>query len=323
MTVIKLIRKFLDDRGFQELLCPILHQSVPAEPTIYPFTTHWDRYTDDNINSLPLYLPLSPERAMKHYLARGFGQCYSIGHCCRNLEGAGPTHHPEFLMLEWYRQDQDYHAIMDDTAALLQFLAQHMLGHTQVTWDGHTYDFSRWKLVSLDDLWAQYLGVRIEEILDISSLSRLAVAHGCNPEGATWEQLFNQLMLNEIEPKFSTDPFFLIDFPAVLSPLCRPRADKPHLAERFEVYVGGVELGNGNSEHLDAARIRELFSAELHTRITQGITPQPLDEDMISDIQAMADSGHQYAGIGLGVDRVAMLLTGQTSLDAWWPRFHS
>jgi len=319
--VIKSIRKFFDDRGFQELLCPILHQSVPAEPTIYPFVTYWDRYFDDKIKTMPLYLPLSPERAMKHYLARGFGECYTIGHCCRNLEGAGPTHHPEFLMLEWYRRDADYQAIMADTAELLSHLAQVITGHTTFTWDGQTLDFASWPQLSLDSLWQQHLGVPIQEILDLSALSSLAAARGCNTAGATWEQLFNQLTLNFVEPHFPPTTFFLLDFPACLSPLCHPRADKPWLAERFEVYVGGVELGNGNSEHLDAARIRESFAAELTTRQRQHLQTPPLDEAMIADIQAMARSGHQFAGIGLGVDRVAMILTGQTSLGAWWPSF--
>lgn len=319
MRVIKLIRKFLDERGFQEVLCPILHQSVPAEPTIYPFETHWNRYLEEKLNSKPLYLPISPERAMKHYLAAGFPDCYSIGHCFRNLEGKSSTHHPEFLMLEWYRHDHDYHSIMTDTHQLLVFLAQEITGNSVVTWQEQQYDLDQWPILSVEELWQEHFGCSIRDILTVNQLADLARAHGCNPEGADWEQLFDQLMLNEIEPLFPSQPFFLLDFPAQLSPLCRPRADKPWLAERFEVYVGGVELGNGNSEHLDGAKIRTLFQAELQTRHARGEATQPLDEEMIADIETMATSGHQFAGIGLGVDRVAMMLGDYNSIDAWWP----
>ena len=115
----------------------------------------------------------------------------------------------------------------------------------------------------------------------------------------------------------------MIDFPAQLSPLCRPRADKPWLAERFEVYIHRLELGNGNSEQLDSQRVRELFAAELAAREKNHELAPPLDEGMLADIAALQQSGHTFAGIGLGVDRVAMLLTDVNSLGVWWPDFNT
>ena len=320
MQVIKLIRAWLDERGFQELICPVLQPGVPAEPTIYPFVTRWDRYLGQERVSSELFLPLSPERAMKHYLSLGAGDCYSIGHCARNLEGVGPTHHPEFLMLEWYRVDCDYQQIMDDTRELLCFLTRRLTGKTAIEYQGQKYDWSRWRTLSVEALWQEKFGVSIKEILDLSAITQLARDRGYQTEGSDWEQIFNQLFLNEIEPTLPSEPFFLLDFPACLSPLCRPRRDRPWLAERFEVYVGGMELGNGNSEQLDAAAIRALFDAEIVARQRRGEFAPPLDEGMLADIARMQKSGHTYAGIGLGVDRVVMLLTGVEEIGAWWPQ---
>lgn len=323
MNVIRGLRSWLDEHGFQELICPILSPAVPAEPTIYPFVTHWNRQFDHEINSTPLFLPLSPERAMKHFLTLGFAECYSIGHCCRNMEAKGNTHHPEFLMLEWYRRDHDYRAIMDDTKTLLLY-SQQKINHSSILeFQGARYDLTHWQTLSVDTLWQEKLGVPLQKCLELDTITTLASDRGYNVAGATWEQLFNQLFLNEIEPHFPAEPFFLIDFPAQLSPLCRPRADKPWLAERFEVYIHRLELGNGNSEQLDSNRVRELFAAELAERERNHELAPPLDEGMLSDIATLQHSGHTYAGIGLGVDRVAMLLSNVNSLGVWWPDFNT
>lgn len=321
--VIKNIRQFFDAQDFTELICPVLQTGVPAEPTIYPFATRWQRYQGEDLLANELYLPISPERAMKHYLAQGFSKCYSIGHCFRNLEGKSPTHHPEFLMLEWYRPDADYKQIITDTQELLLNLCTKINQSSLLSFHGHTYDLRHWQTLSVDTLWQQHFGVSLQSLLDDQAMIAFARQRSYQTQDSNWEQLFNQLYLNEIEPQLPTVPFVLLDFPARLSPLCRPRADKPWLAERFEIYLDQIELGNGNSEQLDTQVISQIFATELAARQSRGEVTQPLDQGMLDDINTLAATGRQFAGMGLGVDRVAMLLGDLPSIDAWWPQFAS
>ncbi|MBQ6437754.1 hypothetical protein IJJ12_00030, partial [bacterium] len=269
MGVIKNIRRFWDEQGFEEMIVPVLQPGVPAEPTIYPFVTSWDRRLEDGGRTgQQVFMPLSPERAMKHYLARGMDKIYSIGHCMRNMEAKGSSHHPEFLMLEWYRSGCDYHQIMADTKELIGWLAEGArAGEAQraasatekVRFAGRNYSLVDWPTLSVEEMWQATFGGSIADFLDDESLRALAGARGYDTTG-DWEQIFNQLFLNEIETQLPADKFyFLLDFPAKLSPLCRPRADKDWLAERFEVYCGALELGNGNSEQLEEAVVRALF----------------------------------------------------------------
>ena len=320
MQVIKFIREYFDRRGFQELWCPLLSESVPAEPTIYPFATTWDRQNDKRLASKTLYLPISPERAMKKYLSLGFEECYSIGSCLRNMEGTSSTHHPEFLMLEWYRVGSDYQQIIDDTVDLIQRVNKQVNNRDVLVYQGKEFDIQHWQRRSVEDIWQEKWQTSLGDLQTLEAMRRFTRERGYSDDG-TWEEMFNQIFLNDIEPEFDEQPFVLLDFPAVLSPLCRPRADKPWLAERFEVYIDGIELGNGNSEQLDADAIERIFRKELHTRQRHGVATQPLDTQMLDTIRQMAAAGKQYAGMGLGVDRLAMMIADVASISDWWPSF--
>jgi lysyl-tRNA synthetase class 2 len=309
MSVIHAIRQFFLEQNFQEFICPILLDRVPAEPTIYPFSTTWHSTSQDQT----LFLPISPEKMMKHYLAAGAGNCFTIGHCFRNLEAAGATHHPEFLMLEWYRLDATYHDIMTDVRTLLDFIRQQVATTAA--------KFSHWQTLSVATLWQDHFGVSLGDLLTPAQLFPFAQQHGYTTTHATWEQIFNQIWLNEIESNLPATPFFLIDFPAQLSPLCRPRPDQTWLAERFEVYWQQLELANGNTEQLDSTAVATAFRTEIATRQQRGLITSPLDHTLISDIKSMSDNQHTYAGVGLGVDRLAMLLSGSNSISQLWPEF--
>ena len=320
MKVIKAIRAFFDDQDFTELIVPILNAGVPAELTIYPFSTQWWRKMDEKARTL--YLPVSPERAMKILLAQGLRESYTIGHCFRNLEGTGPTHQPEFLMLEWYRTNSNYRQIMIDTEKLLATLAEQITGAKVINYQGKKYDLTHWQTLSVETLWQETFGMSIAAVAAGSGLRMLADARGYNVESSDWEQLFNQLFLNEIEPQLPTGPYFLIDFPARLSPLCQPCADRPWLAERFEAYLGNLELGNGNSEQLDSNAVRQLFTAEIARRQAANEPAPLLDEEMLASLETLAAENPRWAGMGLGVDRVAMALGDLPDIQVWWPKFN-
>ena len=288
--MIKSIRQFFDARDFHEVLTPVLQSSVPLEPTIYPFSTIWQTIDGEQT----LFLATSPERHLKRMLALGLDNCYAIGHSFRNLENTGHQHQPEFLMMEWYRKNADYNTIMTDVEKLVgQLVEQEKINQALTTktmtaqsttrqsitkkpanskilslvYQRKSIDFtSPFPRVSLDQLCKEYLGVGIADISSDDQLEQFAQQKGYSTEHATWEQLFNQIFLNEIEPHFDQQPFFLIDFPACISPLCKPREDAPHLAQRFELYVAGIEIGNGNTEETDAEKVKKVLLAEHEDR---------------------------------------------------------
>lgn len=125
--------------------------------------------------------------------------------------------------------------------------------------------------MSLDRLWKKHLGISIADITSDDQIEQFAQRKGYTTQHATWEQLFNQIFLNEIEPHLPHEPFFLIDFPARISPLCKPREDVPHLAQRFELYIAGIEIGNGDHEETDSAKVQTIFEQERAVRDKRSI----------------------------------------------------
>jgi elongation factor P--beta-lysine ligase len=313
-TVIKAVREFFDTQGFHEIIVPVLNRSLPLEPTLYSFSTTWQA----RAASETLYLTISPESGLKKMIAKGVGNCYAIGKCFRNLEGRGPRHNPEFLMLEWYREDARYNQIMSDTETLVRFVKNKVFAaHQRHGALGYQHQIinvdTPWQRLSLEQLCHDHLGKSIEEFSDEKKLLNFMRERGYNTKNGTWEQLFDQLMLNEIEPYFPKNPFFLLDFPAKLSPLCSVNPAKPYLAERFECFMAGMEIGNGNNENTDAEAVRWCFKLEDRERKQRGETSHPIDSEFIAALEKM--DAKQYAGIGLGIDRLAMIMADVTSID--------
>lgn len=309
--VIKTCRAFFDQQHFHEVMIPVLNEAVPHEATLFPFSTIWHNTQADQ----KLFMTLSPESALKKMLAAGIGDCYGIGKCFRNLEAAGATHNPEFLMLEWYRLGVSMEKIMADVEELLSKL---LLQLTAASYAQPTLKLNRpWLRLSLDSLLQKQLGVTIADILTDEAMIQFAQKQGYQTEGANWEQLFNQLMLNEIEPHFPKEPFFLTDFPAKISPLCAPKINQPHLAQRFEFYINQIEIGNGNTENTDSAQVQQTFQTVQAQRAQTGQETSPVDTEFIEALRTL--EGKKMAGIGVGIDRLAMLFSEQTEIGAVEP----
>jgi lysyl-tRNA synthetase, class II len=329
--VIKSCRSFFDELGMHEVTSPVLNKSIPLEPTIHPFTTTWFGTNPPTT----AFMSASPERGMKLLLAEGLGEAYSIGKSFRNLEGKGNRHNPEFLMLEWYRENSSYKQIMKDVEDLVRAVAkvigqkilegkierQGKISERVLEYQGTIFDISKpWPVVSLDEQLKKYAGFSIKEVLEDEEMRRVAAQKGYYVGESTWEELFDQIIVNEVEPHFSMEPFFLIDFPARLSPLCKPRPDAPHLAERFEAFMGSIEVGNGNTEHTNASVVSAHFKKEAKDRqvaMEQGKIKQtaipPLDTQFLDALTKIADKG--YAGMGFGIDRLAMMMANVSSID--------
>lgn len=305
--VIKAIRAFFDQKGFHEVITPVLNDALPLEENLFSFETTWATVDGEQ----KLYLPTSPESNLKKLLARGIGNCYSVGHTFRNLERSGSRHKPEFLMLEWYREDASYRQIMSDTKELLLFVAE-KLNSTMAKWLVTTQD---WPVHSLETLLREKAGISLRAICEGDVLYKVAKAKGYSVDNSSWSQVFDQIFLNEIEPYLPKEPFFLVDFPARISPLCQTKKEKPFLAERFEIYMNGMELGNGNTENLDAEYVLGTFKTISKVRSSKSEVAHPYDLEFVEALRKLQKTGKSYAGIGLGVERLAMIMAESDTIE--------
>jgi elongation factor P--beta-lysine ligase len=290
-NIVREVRDFFYKQNFHEIIPPILSSALPLEPNLQPFVTTYKK----NNNAQTFYLAMSPERGIKKILALGMENCFAISKSFRNYEQIGTLHSHEFLMLEWYRKNARYFDIMVDVEKLLQTINKKM-GNKIAMKEG---PFPR---VSLNTLFKEKVGLSLEELISSEKrMKEIAEKKGYSIQGATWEELYNQLFVNEIESTFSLRPFFLVDFPAQISPLCKVQKGNPLFAERFELYIHKIEIGNGNTENTDTEDIRKKFGEESER------TGLPIDEEFLTSLESM--KSNTYAGIGIGIDRLTMLYT--------------
>lgn len=300
--VVKAARAFFEQQGFQEVITPVLNRSLPLEPNLHTFATTWQTRQ----KSAELYLSVSPEASLKKIMAAGAGKCFAISPCFRNLEASGAQHLPEFLMLEWYRPQAVYQQIMADVESLLKSIAK--------KFQLNFLPPQPWPLLSLIELFQKYAQLDLVAVLKGDTFLALAQAKGYQINKATWSQVFDQIFLNEVESHLPKTPFFLIDFPSRISPLCQPQPDKLDFAERFEVYIHGMELGNGNTENLNRDQVAAAFKQEQLFRQQQSQTAPPIDEDFLTSLSQLKTRYHSVAGIGLGIDRLAMIVGDVTEI---------
>jgi elongation factor P--beta-lysine ligase len=311
-NIIKAARQFFYDCDFHEVIPQVLNTALPLEANLYPFSTVWKTRTGDK----KLYLPLSPERSIKRMLGNGIGNCFALAKSFRNLEQEGSQHLPEFLMLEWYRKQADYTNIMTDAEQLLSFISEYLTRTLRVKAIQH-HDKKiilnkKWKTYSLNELFKTYVDIDLKAVIqDDELLFSIAKKRGYIVNGATWGEVYDQLFVNEIESELPMEPLFLIDFPSRVSPLCKQKKNESYFAERFELYIAGVEIGNGNTENTDCDYVRKTFESESLK------TNMPIDEDFLNSLNKMNDS--TYAGIGLGIDRLAMLFCNESTIQSIEP----
>lgn len=309
--IIHAVRAFFLAQNFHEATPTLLSSSLPLEPTLYPFQTAWHCQQGKK----DYYLATSPEAYLKKLLANGFGNCFAISKSFRDLENAGSLHQPEFLMLEWYRLDATYKEIMKDTEDLLLFI-YHALNQKRLLSAVQTDLFSEnlpWEGVTMSFLFSRYAHIQLEEIMNDKKMQSVAAKKGYSVAGATWEQLFNQIFLNEIEPHLEKKPCFITNFPAKISPLCKKISERPRFAQRFELYLDGIELANGNTENTDSSYILHEFQKEQKSRVQKNIASAPIDSTFIQALASMKD--HVFAGAGMGIDRLTMILAGTKTIQ--------
>lgn len=293
------IRAFFTARGYMEVETPYA-VPAPGEEVHLPVFA---------LNPAGLYLHTSPEFAMKKLLAGKAGKIFQLARVWRN-EPASPTHAAEFSLLEWYRPGASMSGLMDEVEALLRALLP-----PSVTWGGITTSLATFERLSVAEAFTRYAGLDILATAD--DAPALAAAAQTNLRaGETWEDLFFRLMLERIEPQIGrTHPTFLTHWPVAQAALAQRDAADPRVAERFELYISGMELANAFVELTDPTEQRERFQADRARRHAITGPDWPLDEDFLAAVAQLP----QCAGIAMGFDRLVMLATGAARIsDVLW-----
>jgi lysyl-tRNA synthetase class 2 len=300
--VVAFLRRFLDARGFLEVETPVL-QAVYGGAMARPFTTYHQALDRQ------LYLRIATELYLKRCVVGGLERVYEIGKDFRN-EGIDRLHNPEFTMLELYQAYADYEDMMELTEALVEACVREVAGSTCIERFGTTLDFTRpWRRASYLNLVAQHAGLRLDTA-DDAALRRAVEVKGGKPGGMSRAKLVDEVFKDYVEPTLQA-PTFVVDFPIALSPLAKPKRGDPGLAERFEFFVLGRELANAFSELNDPDDQRRRFEEQVAARAAGDLEAQVMDEDYVRALEyGLPPTG----GVGLGIDRLVMLLAGESSI---------
>lgn len=303
--IISAIRRFLDDRGFLEVETPIL-VPVAAGAMATPFTTHHRALDRD------LYLRIATELYLKRLLVGGIDKVYEIGRVFRN-EGIDADHNPEFTLLESYEAYADYNGVMSMVEEMVSSVADSVMGQTTVIFEGQQIDLAPpWRRLDLQDAVAEYSGIRVADYPDAASLAEKMREVGVQATYAESRgRLIDKLVSTYVEPLL-IQPTFLVDYPVEMSPLAKGKPDNPEIVERFEGFAAGMEIANAFSELNDPRVQRERMEEQERLRKTyQGEDLDRIDEDFLLALEhGMPPAG----GLGIGIDRLVMLLTGQSTI---------
>jgi len=276
-AIIRAARSFFEERDYLEVDTPLRLPVLAPEAWIVPES------------SGPLFLQTSPELCMKRLLAAGHERIFQACHCFRKGE-RGRLHLPEFLMLEWYRAGANYLDLMAECEELLWEVAE-LCGTGALGGPDFTLE-PPWDRLTVAEAFGRYAGM--------------------SPEAALGAGIYEEVLVEKVEPHLGLErPLFLYDYPAELASLARLKPGAPQLAERFELYLRGVELANGFSELTDPEEQRGRFENERKMIASEGRDPGPMPERFLRELPGMGPA----AGIALGLDRLVMLLTGRSSLD--------
>jgi lysyl-tRNA synthetase class 2 len=308
MRIIQGIRQFFERVGYWEVETPALQVMPCADMHIHGF--HTEYFGPDLKKRHDFYLNTSPEFEMKKLLVAGAEKIYQICKVYRNGEST-KLHSPEFSMLEWYRVGVDYTAIMDETQALI-----HSLSKVSDVREARGCKLNQpFERLSVTDAFKDYAGIDLDMCLvDTPSFAGQAEKAGIRiVESDGWDDIFHAVMADKIEPYLGKDaPVFLYDYPASMACLSKRKDADPRYAERFELYIAGIEIANAFTELTDAAEQRKRFTEEMAAKQAHYGFSYPLDEDFLS---ALEHGMPECAGIALGVDRLCMLLSGAEVID--------
>ena len=304
--IISKIREILNEKGYLEVETPILN-TISGGATAKPFITH------HNALNIDMYLRIALELNLKRLIVGGFDKVYELGRVFRN-EGMDIRHNPEFTMLELYASYQDYHDMMDITEEIFSRTAKEVLGTTKINYQGQDIDLAPgWKRISMIDSIKEVTGIDFNEIETDEEAVRLAKERNIEIPDKTKETRGDviSLFFDEYVEKTLIQPTFVYDYPVEISPLAKKSVKDPRLTERFEAFIGGREYGNAFSELNDPIDQYERFKKQVEAREAGDEEAGMMDEDYI---QALEIGLPPTGGLGIGIDRLIMLLTDEASI---------
>ncbi len=329
--LIEAVRQYFTNRQFHEVEVPLLAPTLPTESYYEVFETE---LLNRHRRGVKAYLATSPEPFLKKLLVAGIGNCYTITKSFRNTEDMSFTHNPEFTILEWYEVDTDYQDVMKTTEMLFCFIYKFLYSSSDervrgvkklpidcsrsrlgrdtnnrllLNYQGQSINITPpWERISMVEAFSKYARIELMSCLELKSMQKVAKVKGYQVEkDNTWEELFHQIYLNEVEPHFGNGkPTFIYDFPSPMAALAKKKDSDPRFAERFEFYIAGLELGDCYSELTDWKEQEERFIKETEERKRLGKINYPYDHDLI---EAMKVGLPKCSGLAMGVDRVTML----------------
>jgi len=302
--IITAIRQFLNQRGFLEVETPVL-QPAAGGALARPFTTHHHTLDQD------FYLRIATELHLKRLIIGGFDRVYELGRIFRN-EGISTKHNPEFTMLECYQTYANYNDVMNTVEEMIYEVSQQVLGTDKFEFSGNTLDIKPpWQRLELRQEIIKYSGIDFDKYPDTNSLR--AAMLGLNIEVDPQKdrgRLIDELISTFVEPNI-IQPTFLLDYPVDMSPLAKTKPDNDSLVERFEAFAGGMEIANAFTELNDPIEQRQRFLKQQKERQAESEAVESIDEDFLLALEyGMPPTG----GLGVGIDRLVMLLTGQQSI---------
>jgi len=309
-------RAWFNARNFAEVETAILQSSPGNEAHLHAFATE---LISPDASRTRLYLHTSPEFAAKKLLAAGEPRLFTFARVFRNRERAA-LHHPEFTMLEWYRANEPYGTLVDDCAELMRAAAE-AAGTRRFVWRGREADpFAAPERLTVGQAFARYAGIDLLATLDDrDALAAAAREHGIRvAEDDTWADVFSRIIVEKVEPNLGIGRATVLDeYPVSEAALAQPTAHNPRVAERFELYVCGVEIANAFGELTDPAEQRHRFESEMTEKQRVHGERYPLDEDFLAALAHMPPA----CGIALGFDRLVMLATGAPGIEQvlWTP----
>lgn len=302
--IVRCIREFMDNRGFLEVETPVLN-TIPGGAAARPFVTH------HNALDIDMYMRIATELHLKRLIVGGLERVYEIGRIFRN-EGMDTRHNPEFTTIEIYEAYADYHDVMDLTEELIRYCAREVCGTEQITYQGVEIDLSHFERLTMIDAVKKYSGVDFNEIRTDEEAQKIAKEHNLELEPAKDSRgdIINLFFEEYVEEKL-VQPTFIMDYPVEVSPLAKRKPDQPELTERFEVFITSREMGNAFSELNDPIDQRKRFEHQAKLRAAGDDEANMVDEDFLTALEyGMPPTG----GLGIGVDRLVMLLTDSYSI---------
>ena len=302
VQIVRTIRRYLDEQGFCEVETPTLH-AIAGGAAARPFITH------HNALDIDLYLRIALELHLKRLLVGGMERVYEIGRVFRN-EGISPRHNPEFTMLELYQAYGDYRSMMDITEGMVVACVRAIGDKMQLPYGERTIDYSPpWPRIAYAELFAKHVGV---PLVDTEAVRKIAADNGIATAGKHPDVIVHQLFEHRVEPVLTAEnrPTFVYDYPAALCPLTKRKRDNPALAERFELYVHGMELANAYTELNDPVMQEATFRTQL-AGLPEEDSMAKMDDDFV---RALKHGMPPAGGMGIGIDRLVMLLTDTTTI---------